>query len=1247
MRGKGVWKVDKAEYRERLDEINELQEDGRFEEAAELADEIDWRKVKSVRTLSMIGGIYNEVRRYDDARRIMKLAYRRSSASKTVLCCLAELAIREGDFDEARRYISEFEDNSPNDTSRFILRYKLLRAQKEPLDDQIAVLREYKDNEYTERWAYELARLYKKNGQNERCVEECDDMILWFSEGKYVYKAMELKQTITPLTPSQQAKYDAAKKAAEEARQKAAEEAERAALEAAEKEASAAEEQEEEPAEGSEEGPAEEPAGETDIPKEDTDADEEEEAGQDEEAEEESPVSEAEESDPGFLTDILAEEAEYAGEPAEEEKEVPEKRSRKLFGRKARKEEDESEERERMQRLLEEDEDEEESVPRVKTGEAIAKMDNAAEETVLGAARDEDEQPMRVRRRGRSGSGEKLQTRILNSFRAVFAGFRAQNTDEEEEEEEFPVPEDAAEAAAAETEETAAEEVQALPSEELVPELEPESGSAISIIAQEAEKDEDVLPEEEEAPAEEPEEARSAESSWEEDPETAGIDEAVRDTADPYAELNLEELFAETGNALAEEVASGQYEMADRLKGDEEEDAAPENLMEEAGLLKKAIEEIDHKEKTIEEVLAEEEEIPEEEETLKTRMMDTAVHSETGDDSLEEEVPEDAEPLRETDESLGLTRTFNFREEIDRALFGDSEETSEESPDAEETPEESPAAEEIPEEGPAVEEAFEESSAVEEETSEEDEESRTELPPGAGAAATEGIASESYGYAGTAESGAEEETILSDGITTAPADEETELSEDLLMAEEPEESPEEAVPETPEISLEEAAAIGVSEAERLREEAIEKAEQLRREERARALAEAQAEAEAEAARLEEEARIRALEREAEERETQLGLLEAIRSQSSGTGTAEKAQEEISYSDAELDELVMGLTDEDFIRSLSDDEAEEPEEEEAVPEIPKEDVEIYRASEEEEGSLGESDFTEIPEETEEEGLTFSDLEGEDDNEELVRQILDEPDVFTRMEVEGRDLTDAEKKALGYFAAIPGIGHQTTAAVADVYNNCGDKTSRSGNIIITGRQGSGKTRLADGLIRMICMNINIQAAKVAKVVADTFNTKDPAAVVKKLSGGFLLIEAAGSLTDETIVKLNRAMDFRTDDLIVILEDEKQDMDPMLARHPEFAAKFTSTITVPIFTNDELVTFARTYAQEEGYKLDDMATLALYTMIGENQKDTEPVTVGRVREMVDRAIDRNSRRFRFGRNSDKNKDQGLTVLHEKDFS
>ncbi|MDO4805567.1 MAG: hypothetical protein Q4A32_12220, partial [Lachnospiraceae bacterium] len=288
----------------------------------------------------------------------------------------------------------------------------------------------------------------------------------------------------------------------------------------------------------------------------------------------------------------------------------------------------------------------------------------------------------------------------------------------------------------------------------------------------------------------------------------------------------------------------------------------------------------------------------------------------------------------------------------------------------------------------------------------------------------------------------------------------------------------------------------------------------------------------------------------------------------------------------------------------------------------------------EGAEGESDAQEAAESAE------SDVD-------IVEKLLAEPDIMERVEVMPRKLTEEERELFSYFANIPGISEQVSLALADIHNNAGDKTSRSGNVLIMGRQLSGKTRLADGLIRAACLDLHIKAVKIAKVIGEDLNGKDAAEVVDQMSGGFLLIEGAGSMGDEFVENLNKAMEFRTDDLIVILEDEKADMMAMLEKHPEFAKKFTSTIIVPVFTNDELVTFARTYANEQGYRIDEMGTLALYTMIGENQKDDEPMVVGKVKKMVDRAIE-HARGLKITSFFRKNAsaDTGKNWLREKDF-
>lgn len=839
--------MDKAEYKIKLEEINALAERGDFQGAAKVASDIDWRHVRSVRTLCMIGEIYEACKRYDDSMAVLKLAYRRSSSSKTVLYRLADLSIREGDFDEAKRYANEFEQVAPNDSSRYILKYKMLRAQKAPLDDQIAVLQEYKDKEYTERWAYELAKLYRKNGQNEKCIEECDDMILWFSEGKYVKKAMELKMQLTSLTKAQKAKYDRMNN--------------------------------------------------TVVP--DSKKNKYVEAGLDGISTVEKAVSEASESE-----------------------------------------------------------------------EAVESLDHTTTDLRTQAEKAQDAKAS-AKADGEDAK-EKAPNKITDDIKSYISNIRSKDEKNKDQKSD-------------EVTETAGEKKQVQEKsdaegnkEPIIKSLEPES-----IVASNASVVQDTKP----MPDLNLDESANGRKADGKD-----LNELLKEPKINKDEpLDLDKLFAETSSSLSSEIASGRFKLDDQMESDK---TAAEN-----GTQKKPA--------------ASDKDAEKPNQTAKVK---TAAASGPLTD-------------KETDESLGLTREFNLKDEVNQELKRRKR------------------------------------------------------------------------------SAAENETPIP--------------------------KPEDAARET--------------------------------------VLEAQG---------------------------KLGTIVEPSPKQEDTATFQK---------------------------FGNDQA-----------IQKELL------------ADEGDLKDIPKEDSHEALmnlstvSARNVEGSRD---IIDHIMQEPAVFHKVPVEARRLDEREKQDLSYLAEIPGIDFQVTSALADIHNNCGDKTSRSGNVIIMGRQGAGKTRLAKGLIAMVCQHLHLQAAKVAIIIADELNTKDPVKVVQKMAGGFLVIEAAGSLSDETIDKLNQAMSFRTDDLLVILEDEKHDMRSMLQAHPEFAERFTSRITVPVFTNDELVTFAKTYAKENRYKLDELATLALYTMIGDNQKDSEPVTVGAVKDMVDKAIDRHKRKHRFSK-SEKTAD-GRVILKEKDFN
>ena len=903
--------MDKAEYKIKLEQISACAESGDFRGAARTADTIDWRRVKSARTLCMISEIYEANKRYEDGMEILKYAYRRSPQSKTVLYRLTETSLRTGNLPDAKKYYAEFEQAAQHDTSRYVLKYKLLKAEDAPLDEQIAVLKEYKEREYTERWAYELAKLYKKNGQKQRCIEECDDMILWFAEGRYVTRAMELKMQLTPLSESQKAKYESRLAAAKEAAEREAllREETKTALDAAE------------------------------------------------DNEETAPKSEESGNDTETETD------EQSGS--------------------------------------------------VTTAEMIEKMNAAADASLQGARAQSRMPNVRPTARqsisGRNAGGNDMQDQLASSIRAVFSGIRSQSGEETWESGKQDLPRE--DAVAEETAVTADEEDIDLAA--LFAETENSMARAVQAATSDGETDEaDEVPKAETAgPA--PDEQSNEETDLTDEPDTDKVSVEVADVPSETDEVSDDDAEDDTNVFYIEK--NGVIEIV--TSGDEPK--------EEAGAV----------------AVGEE------------------WKSDSGRGSLAEPDGQDLIGM-ETDESLGLTREFNFGRELENLAGSRAED----------------------------------SKPVRTKRTENKEDFRIPDPEEAAVK----IVSEA---AGTQEIPADDNTSAYENVA--------ELSERLFA--------------------------GVTET------------------------------------------------------SEGGFINVVRKTDE---TPVKSYGQPSESNAASKEAANAA---DVVR-------EAPEPKEAVSE---------------------------------------------NKNSIIDHLLDEPDMIDRMDIVPRTLDETERKLFTYFSSIPGIGEQVSLAIADIHNNSGDRTSKSGNVLIVGRRGSGKTKLADSLVLAVCKDLNITAVKSAKIIASDFNQKDAAAIVKKMAGGFLIIEGAGELAADTVDKLNRAMEFRTDDMVVILEDEKQDMKALLDMYPEFAAKFTSRITIPVFTNDELVTFGKTYAQENGYSFDEMATLALYTMIGENQKDSEPVTVGMVRDMIDKAISRSrSKKFPlFGKNQVGA--DGRIILREKDFA
>ena len=250
-----------------------------------------------------------------------------------------------------------------------------------------------------------------------------------------------------------------------------------------------------------------------------------------------------------------------------------------------------------------------------------------------------------------------------------------------------------------------------------------------------------------------------------------------------------------------------------------------------------------------------------------------------------------------------------------------------------------------------------------------------------------------------------------------------------------------------------------------------------------------------------------------------------------------------------------------------------------------------------------------------------------------------------------LTLDEQYIFSYFSSIQGLREQIAMALADAKRKLKmDRTSRSGNIVVTGLPGSGRTTLAIRIAKSLSKFKGESSARIAKIYAEDFNKKDIASTIAKIAGGTLIIEEAGDLAEGVILQLSKAMEFRTDGLIIILEDEKHLLKALFEKYPALAEKFTSEVTVPIFTNDELVAFGKTYAFEEDYKVDDAATRVLYNRIGELQTPERPVTVLDVKDIVDQAI-KNTERFgvrKLGMILSKKRydEDDRIILYEKDF-
>ena len=971
--------MDKEEYHQKLDELTAYVREKDYENALSIVDSIDWRRVKSINTLNMVADVYEVNKDYESAKDILVLAYSRASIGRNILYRLVEVCIRLNQIDEAEKYFREFSKVAKNDNSRCLLQYKLFKAKGAPLEAQIDVLEEYKEREYTERWAYELAVLYSKAGDTKKCVETCDDLILWFSEGRYVMKAMELKNQYAALTPSQEQNYNRMKAAANRRKQ-------------------------------------EQSAG---VASEDTESTEEDASAR-------------------------------AGIFKEEEREVPESSS---FVKRDR-----------------------------NRGEAAGSLESENQVSGRGK-RSEQEHPA-------ESAAVEFKDRLEKGFHHVMHSFAEEGETVD---------------SGRNRDQNATVDSRRNSGQHAGSDLSRTSGSGRTVDTERA-SDEDLRSDFERSvdesqasrvgrsarPSNNPElKQQNSISERKLTPAAAAAEKARREGTSRKmntGDFNLDAFLAETAGSFSSEIAAGaaKKETAGTAKAD---------------------------------ATAEERGASKAEAAAKTA--DT-VKAET--------------PVEET----GASKAEAAAEKADTVK---------------------------------AEAPVEEAEAVEIET------------PKAEAEIVE------------------EKVSDRTGVKTGTRFEEAEVVE--------EESPEEA-----EVVEEESP----EEAEVVEEESPEEAEVVEEEspEEAETVDEEVPEATEKSKNLASGIRLRDLEEEDLSREVTPETLKTgagTEGAAAGTGSVPSEEVRTDGTSADADSAKPKKKEIHYIEEL---------------EIPDpQPSEAERASHTHTIPLDTIGANTVP-------ISIDKILSEETPEERRIRIMNRAKP-TRMNEE-------QRKIFTYFARIPGMDAQILEAISCVYEHAGEKTSLHGNIAVMGARGTGKTRLTHGLVVAMCKDLGMDAAKVARVRGADLNEKDPARVVARMAGGFFIIEDVSGMNEATVEKLSQAMEFRTDCMITIIEDEKVAMRAFLKKYPRFAAKFDRVISIPVFTNDELITFARTYATENGYKIDDMAILALYTMIGNMQTEEEPVTISIVKDMIDKAISRSSAKRRRSR---KNKKDKWLVLQEKDFN
>ena len=998
--------MDKYEYRAKTEQMLAYAEQKSYQKAMSIADTIDWRKVKNTAMLSTVSEIYENAGELGKARDTLFIAYDKAPSSRKVVYRLGIISLKLGHFDEAADCYEEFVKLAPKDPNQYILRYKILKAQKAPVKEQIEALEDFKHSEYVEKWAYELARLYAEAGMTSECLDECDDLILWFSEGTYVYQAMELKMKYKPLTPLQQEKYDHRNDGI-------------GRKDSSKRKPSFRK---------SKERPAPNPRIADKVRKD---------------------VHVTDSIDLPDLPEPMA--RTHASEPEAESQ--PKTRIRSTS-----------------------------DISTTISGASLSDALKAGVAVASGAVAPEsasDDSQM---------TGKMKIEEILANWEAT----QRENAKILEKSQEEAEKEKALREKKKEEEEEVLGATKPILSDDIRKLMEQlENGEEPEITDEDAE---DFVDDEEDEATESPEDSsKEASDTDEEDPEENDFEEIVDSEEDDESDAVYDEEAEYEDEDDSEDDDDEEYEDEDDSEYDDDEEYEDEDDSE----------------------YDDEEEYEDEDDSE----YDDDEEYEDEDDS---EYDDDEEYEDEDDSE------YDDEEEYEDDSEYDDDEEYEDEDDSEYDDDEEYEDEDDSEYDDDEEYEDEDDSEYDDDEEYEDEDDSE--------------------YDDNEEYEDEDDSEYDDDEEYEDEDEDDYQIDDELDEDHKEDFD-----------------------------------------------------------FEKESTLDINDHDSDEDDGDFADLDSF-----------EDEEELDSSDDYLD--------------LEFDEKPAPE--------PKKETSK---------SAPTPDIDEV-------------LEIEEPSEDEITERMGKFD--TGFVVQGRydlsatseiglklGLTEEQKQLFSYFVPIRGVSEQLVE-ILDNDKRCRNRygTSRTGNILILGRKGSGKTVLAVDIVKAIQKQRRLKQGKVAIVTGDSLNKKDIGSIIDKLNGGALIIEKASKMNDRTIRELNDMMDEQTGELLFLLEDQKKPLERMFASHREFKRKFTSRLELPVFINDELVTFGQTYAKENGYRIDEMGILALYSRIDMMQREDHAVTVAEVKEIMDEAISHSQKanvkhlvKRVFGRSTD-NSDH--IILKEEDF-